>query len=163
MEIQFNANLTTALYLPLAKRSVLYLGTQLQHIAATNLFQNELIRYGGLQSLRGFNEESLYAATFSLFSFEYRFLLDSKTFMHLFFDQAIAKNPMATQNKITQPFGFGLGLNIASKTGVFSVTYALGKTNSSAINYSNGKIQSNIKSASTTTLPRHRLFRLCRR
>ena len=68
------------------------------------------------------------------------FLLDSKTFMHLFFDQAIAKNPMATQTKITQPFGFGLGLNIAIKTGVFSVTYALGKTNSAPINYSNGKI-----------------------
>jgi hemolysin activation/secretion protein len=138
--IQFNANLAAALYLPLAKRSVLYWGTQFQHIAATNLFQNELIRYGGLQSLRGFNEESLYAATFALFNFEYRFLLDSKTFMHLFFDQAIAKNPMATQTKITQPFGFGLGLNIASKTGVFSVTYALGKTNSAPINYSNGKI-----------------------
>ena len=138
--IQFNANLTTALYLPLAKRSVLYWGTQLQHISATNLFQNELIRYGGLQSLRGFNEESLYAATFSLFSFEYRFLLDSKTFMHLFFDQAFAKNPMATITKNTQPFGFGLGLNIASKTGVFSITYALGKTNSDPINYSNGKI-----------------------
>ncbi len=138
--IQFNANLAAALYLPLAKRSVLYWGTQFQHIAATNLFQNELIRYGGLQSLRGFNEESLFAATFALFNFEYRFLLDSKTFMHLFFDQAIAKNPMATQTKITQPFGFGLGLNIASKTGVFSVTYALGKTNSAPINYSNGKI-----------------------
>jgi hypothetical protein len=138
--IQFNANLAAALYLPLAKRSVLYWGTQFQHIAATNLFQNELIRYGGLQSLRGFNEESLYAATFALFNFEYRFLLDSKTFMHLFFDQAIAKNPMATQTKITQPFGFGLGLNIASKTGVFAVTYALGKTNSAPINYSNGKI-----------------------
>ena len=138
--IQFNANLVAALYLPLAKRSVLYWGTQFQHIAATNLFQNELIRYGGLQSLRGFNEESLYAATFALFNFEYRLLLDSKTFMHLFFDQAIAKNPMATQTKITQPFGFGLGLNIASKTGVFSVTYALGKTNSAPINYSNGKI-----------------------
>ena len=138
--IQFNANLAAALYLPLAKRSVLYWGTQFQHIAATNLFQNELIRYGGLQSLRGFNEESLYAATFALFNFEYRFLLDSKTFIHLFFDQAIAKNPMATQTKITQPFGFGLGLNIASKTGVFSVTYALGKTNSAPINYSNGKI-----------------------
>ena len=138
--IQFNANLAAALYLPLAKRSVLYWGTQFQHIAATNLFQNELIRYGGLQSLRGFNEESLFAATFALFNFEYRFLLDSKTFMHLFFDQAIAKNPMATQTKITQPFGFGLGLNIASKTGVFSVTYALGKTNSTPINYSIGKI-----------------------
>jgi len=50
--IQFNANLAAALYLPLAKRSVLYWGTQFQHIAATNLFQNELIRYGGLQSLR---------------------------------------------------------------------------------------------------------------
>jgi hypothetical protein len=138
--IQFNANLAAALYLPLAKRSVLYWGTQFQHIAATNLFQNELIRFGGLQSLRGFNEESLYAATFAMFNFEYRFLLDSKTFMHLFFDQAIAKNPMANQTKITQPFGFGLGLNIASKTGVFSVTYALGKTNSAPINYSNGKI-----------------------
>jgi len=138
--IQFNANLIAALYLPLAKRSVLYCSTQLQHIAATNLFQNELIRYGGLQSLRGFNEESLNAATFSLFTVEYRFLLDSKTFMHLFFDQAIAKNPLATYDKITQPFGFGLGLNIASKTGVFSIIYALGKTNSSPINYANGKI-----------------------
>lgn len=138
--IQLNANLIAALYLPLAKRSVLFLGTQLQHIAATNLFQNELIRYGGLQSLRGFNEESLNAATFSLFTAEYRFLLDSKTFLHLFFDQAIANNPMATNTKTTSPFGFGLGLNIASKTGIFSVSYALGKTNNDPINYSNGKI-----------------------
>ena len=99
-----------------------------------------MIRYGGLQSLRGFNEESLNAATFSLFTAEYRFLLDSKTFLHLFFDQAIANNPMATNTKTTSPFGFGLGLNIASKTGIFSVSYALGKTNNDPINYSNGKI-----------------------
>ena len=49
--IQFNANLTTALYLPLAKRSVLYLGTQLQHIAATNLFQNEFPDINQLYSI----------------------------------------------------------------------------------------------------------------
>ena len=49
------------------------------------IYQNELYRFGGLNTLRGFNEEELFASTKGQLTLEYRFLLDRNSNVFLFF------------------------------------------------------------------------------
>jgi outer membrane protein assembly factor BamA len=50
-------------YFSLAKRHVLKLSAGFETYYAPQVFQNELYRFGGLNSLRGFNEDELFAST----------------------------------------------------------------------------------------------------
>jgi outer membrane protein assembly factor BamA len=138
--VQMQAQVLASGYFQLAPRNVIYTMIHAQSIVGNNLFQNELIRYGGLKSLRGFNEESLNASNLGILTLEYRFLLDDKTFIQAFFDQAVAKSQASANTKTIKPYGFGLGLNLLTKAGVFSICYAVGKSSSVPIQFNNAKI-----------------------
>lgn len=138
--VQMQAQVLASGYFQLAHRNVLYTMIHAQTIVGNNLFQNEMIRYGGLKSLRGFNEESLNASNLGILTLEYRFLLDDKTFIQAFFDQAVAKSQASANAKTIKPYGFGLGLNLLTKAGVFSICYAVGKSSTAPIQFNNAKI-----------------------
>lgn len=138
--VQMQAQVLASGYFQLAPRNVIYTMIHAQTIAGNNLFQNELIRYGGLKSLRGFNEESLNASNLGILTLEYRFLLDDKTFIQAFFDQAVAKSQASANAKTIKPYGFGLGLNLLTKAGIFSICYAVGKSSTAPIQFNNAKI-----------------------
>jgi hemolysin activation/secretion protein len=106
---------------------------------ATQIFQNEVFRFGGQNSLRGFNEEELYATVRSVLSVEYRFLLDRNSHVFAFFDQGFYENS-ATSYYHDNPYGFGLGFSFGTNLGVFSISYALGKQFDNPILMRNGKI-----------------------
>ncbi|MEN9369331.1 MAG: hypothetical protein RI952_196 [Bacteroidota bacterium] len=138
--VQMQAQVLASGYFQLAPRNVIYTMIHAQTIDGNNLFQNELIRYGGLKSLRGFNEESLNASNLGIITLEYRFLLDDKTFIQAFFDQAVAKSQASANAKTIKPYGFGLGLNLLTKAGIFSICYAVGKSSTAPIQFNNAKI-----------------------
>jgi hemolysin activation/secretion protein len=138
--VQMQAQVLASGYFQFAPRNVIYTMIHAQTIVGNNLFQNELIRYGGLKSLRGFNEESLNASNLGILTLEYRFLLDDKTFIQAFFDQAVAKSQASANTKTIKPHGFGLGLNLLTKAGVFSICYAVGKSSTAPIQFNNAKI-----------------------
>ena len=50
------------------------------------LFTNELYRIGGFKSIRGIDEQSIYASTFGIATFEYRFLFEQNSAFLLFAD-----------------------------------------------------------------------------
>ncbi len=64
------------------------IGNQSGFIENENLFTNELFRIGGLKTLRGFDEESLTASAYSIFTLEFRYLFDINSYFHVFFDGA---------------------------------------------------------------------------
>lgn len=138
--VQMQAQVLTSAYFQLAPRNVIYTLIHAQAIVGNNLFQNELIRYGGLKSLRGFNEESLNASALGVLTLEYRFLLDDIAYIQAFFDQSVAKTQTSNYNKTIKPYGFGLGLNMLTKAGVFSICYAVGKSSNSPVQFNNAKI-----------------------
>ena len=47
------------------------------------MFQNELFRIGGLKTLRGFDEESIFASVYSIFTLEYRFILEQNSYYYM--------------------------------------------------------------------------------
>jgi len=113
-------------YFSLAKRHVLKVGAGFESYYAHQVFQNELYRFGGLNSLRGFNEDELFASTKLNYTLEYRFLVDRNSNAFVFFDQAFYENNANSYLK-DNPFGAGAGFSFGTKLGIFTISYAVGK------------------------------------
>lgn len=126
-------------YYPLAKRHVFKLANFTQVYVAPVYFENEAYRFGGQISLRGFNEEELYATSRSVFTLEYRFLLDRNSYVFAFFDQAWYENRSKTF-KTDHPLGFGVGFTFGTNIGNFAISYALGQQLNQSIILRDGKV-----------------------
>jgi outer membrane protein assembly factor BamA len=126
-------------YIPITKRNIIKVGVNFESYTSSTIFQNERYRFGGLNSLRGFNEEELFASTKLISSLEYRFLLDKNSNAFIFYDQGIYEDN-SLSFKIDNPFGVGAGISFGSRIGIFSISYALGKQFNNPIEFRNGKI-----------------------
>jgi len=60
---------------PLAGRFVLHLSVRSGILRTDHLFENELFRLGGINSLRGVDENSILTSTFTIGTLEFRYLL----------------------------------------------------------------------------------------
>lgn len=128
------------LYVPLAKPLVLMLGSTGQWLYAPQLFSNELYRIGGAKSLRGFNEQSIYASAYTIGTAELRLLFDRMSNIYVFYNQAYCRNRSVHVDTRDQPLGFGLGLSVASRNSTFTISYAVGSQYGNPILFSAGKI-----------------------
>lgn len=125
--VQFQFDFSGAIYIPIAKRNVLSVSNKTAGIFGKNMFQNEVFRIGGLNTLRGFDEESIYASSYSISALEYRFLLDKNSYFFGFFNAAYYEKRIINEFMHDTPYGFGTGLSFETKAGIFNITYALGK------------------------------------
>jgi outer membrane protein assembly factor BamA len=137
---QLNAVLQVAYFVPIPNRSTIMIKANGGHMRSENLFESEAFRIGGLKTLRGFDEESIYATMFGIGTIEYRFLLDPNSYLFAFFDGAYYENRSTNKRITDRPFGFGLGISFFTKIGVFSLNYALGKQFQNPIDFRAGKI-----------------------
>lgn len=135
---QYNLAFKTDYFLPLARRATIKLAIEAANIINPNLFQNELYRIGGINSLRGFDEESILASAYTIFTAEYRYLLDTNSFLTVFAQPAYFKNKGLGISDF--PLGIGTGINFDTRAGIFSLYYALGKQDGNPINLQRGKI-----------------------
>lgn len=126
-------------YIPLYKRHVLKLANKTLFYGAEKIFENELFRFGGLNSQRGFNQDDLLASTYSTTTLEYRYLLDKNTNVFAFYDISWYENPSNAYYNDT-PYGFGFGFAFSSNLGMFSISYALGKQFNNPILFADSKI-----------------------
>ena len=126
-------------FIPLYRRHVLRLANVTDFYLADEIFENEVYRYGGLSTQRGFNEDELFATTKTTTTLEYRFLLDRNSYVFAFYDQSWYENN-AKGYYNDSPFGFGVGFAFNTNFGVFSISYALGKQFTNPILFSNSKV-----------------------
>ncbi|HLW29625.1 MAG TPA: POTRA domain-containing protein [Brumimicrobium sp.] len=135
----FKSNLSLEVFIPITPRNVIRLANVSRSYYAPKIYQNELFRFGGLNTQRGFNEEVLYATTLTTFTAEYRFLVDKNSHAFAFYDQSFYEN---NSNNYVQdnPFGFGLGFSFGTNLGIFSISYAQGKQFNNQIQLRDGKV-----------------------
>jgi len=136
----YQAEVSFDKFFSLAGRHVLNLGGIGGYIYNPEIFSNELFRIGGLHTLRGFDEESIFASSFGIGKLEYRYLLEQNSFLFSFFNLSWYENKSRHTFLTDTPFGFGAGINFETKLGVMSVSYALGKQFDNPILLRNGKI-----------------------
>lgn len=126
-------------FIPLARRHVIRLSNRTRLYHAPEVFVNELYRFGGLTTQRGFDEEELFASSLTTLSVEYRFLVDQNSHAFLFYDQSWYEN-ISDGYYNDLPFGFGAGFSFGTNIGIFSISYANGKQFDNPILLSNGKV-----------------------
>jgi len=127
-------------FIPLHKRWVIRYQVSFDTYLAPTIFSNECYRFGGLNTQRGFNEEQFIATTKSVNQVELRYLLDRNSAVFAFFDQSIYENRSNNSYQKDTPMGFGVGANIGSSVGIFSLAYALGLEKNNPFDARSGKI-----------------------
>jgi outer membrane protein assembly factor BamA len=139
LQLQLNGKLDV--YFPIKNRWVWYIALKAGHIQATQLFENEIFRIGGLKTIRGFDEQSIYASTYGILNNELRFIFSKKSYIQLFFDIAWYERKLNSKTYLSDlPFGFGAGISFDTKAGIFSFNYALGKQLNNPLRFNTGKI-----------------------
>jgi outer membrane protein assembly factor BamA len=128
-------------FIPWGSRSTILLAADMGALkSGSNLFANELFRLGGYARLRGFDEESILAQYFSIFTAEYRLIVGGGSYISLFTDYAWVKSEDVEIPFEDRPFSFGMGLNLETKAGIFGMRTAVGSQRGNAIDFNNVRI-----------------------
>ncbi|MCB0429525.1 MAG: hypothetical protein H6585_02385 [Flavobacteriales bacterium] len=139
--LQAEFRLIAGVYVPVAKRHVLYGALQSgSKTGSEALFRNELLRIGGFRSLRGFDEESVWVSTYVILTGEYRLMLEENSYLYVFLDRSFYEARMTDRYLKDDPYGFGAGMSFDTKAGIFTIGYALGKQLQNPILFRNGRI-----------------------
>ena len=128
-------------FIQIVGNSVLHLGAQYGSVFGdAPIFKNELFRIGGLRTLRGFDEESIFASSFVIQTIEYRFLFNQNSNILVFAESAWYEYNGATSYNSDTPYSIGAGINFDTKAGIFSLNYALGSQKGNPLDLRAGKI-----------------------
>lgn len=100
--------------------------------------ENELFRFGGINSIRGFEENSLTANLFGVLNTEYRYKLSNSLYVNSIIDIAYYENRLLdTKNKLV---GLGFGFGVLTQAGLFKLNYSNGSSKDQPIKLSNSKV-----------------------
>jgi outer membrane protein assembly factor BamA len=140
--IEYRGILTSDCYIPVAGRACIKFGLNGGYIEDPSLLLNDLFRIGGLEILRGFNEQSIYVSQYAVGTVEFHYLLEQNSYLFVFYDQGWVRETLASsvQYFTDTPSGYGAGMDFQTKAGIFSLAYALGNGMGNPLNFSTGKI-----------------------
>lgn len=138
--MQYDTEFSGDAFIPTSKRSTIRIGQQAAYLIGTNLFENELYRIGGFRTLRGFDEESIFASFYTITHIEWRYLLEQNSFAYLFWNGAYYENRSNNKFIHDTPYGFGLGISFETKAGIFSLNYAIGRQFNNPIDIRTAKV-----------------------
>lgn len=99
---------------------------------------NELMRFGGWNSFRGFNEESLYADFYYYGSAEYRYLVGEQAFFDAFAQYGKLNNKLLEVNP--KLYSVGIGFNFFLPIGLMSFQIANGNQFGNEFRFGDTKI-----------------------
>jgi hypothetical protein len=125
------------------KKNAINLKSQNYFLQSENYLTNELFRFGGINSIRGFNENSLQASSFVSLITEYQYLISNGLYFHTITDYGFYEDK--TINKNSKLLGLGLGFGLVTKNGLLNFIYASGSSNDEAVKFSNSIIHISLK------------------
>ena len=144
---QYRLKLKLDKFFPIGSKSCIKIGTDIDRMIAPRIYFNEVLRLGGINSLKGFNEQSIFATNFNMLDIEYRYLLSSNSFVKAFWNGAYYEdNSYGKVKSSDTPWGFGIGANLETRAGILSIIYALGKEKNNKFDLRIGKIHFGISS-----------------
>ncbi len=120
------------------QRNSFYVSNHTAVLFSENYIDNELFKFGGINSIRGIEENSLRASFYSSIQTEYRYLLSADLYLHSIMDYAYVQNARLSRNNNIYGIGFGLGMQ--TKAGLLKVAFANSKTNEQSFRFKNTKV-----------------------
>lgn len=123
-------------------KNIAYIRIQNNYIKSTNYLKNELYRFGGINSIRGFAENSLQSNFMIGIMTEYRYLLSKKIYLNSITDYCYYENPFGINNEKVneQILGLGIGLAIETTNGFAKISITNGKPKNDEIKFYNTNI-----------------------
>lgn len=140
---QYFAQATADYNAPLNNKNLIYLKTQLYYLNSQNFVVNELQRFGGINSIRGFNENILQGDMYSFVMTEYRYIASENLCLHSIFDVGYYQDRATNQNNGL--FSIGFGAKISTSNGIFNIIYANGTEKSQNVKLSNSIVHVSFK------------------
>ncbi len=137
---QFRVKMAAATYLTLGRASVLKFAGAAATYESGNFFRNELFQIGGYRLLRGFDEESIYARRYGVFTTEYRLLSGKNSFFFGFVDAGLVQYKDLQAQFNNSYIGAGLGLVLETKNSLINISWGAGKRNDQPLDLRQSKI-----------------------
>jgi outer membrane protein assembly factor BamA len=137
---QFQVETEVSVFFPLGARWAIHTRNMSGHIQNQRLFENELFRLGGIHNIRGVDENSIYASSYTLGTLEVRFLFERSSNLYLFFDGGYYRKEIPEDRLDDTPISFGAGINLQTRAGIFTINYAVGRQFGNPVNIGNAKV-----------------------
>jgi hypothetical protein len=141
---QYQADGSIIGYINVYKNHIIKLSSQFGTVFGNTIYKNELLRIGGLRTLRGFDEESIYASTYIIPTIEYRFIFEKNSNLFVFTEGAWYEKNVVTGYLNDLPISLGAGINFETKAGIFNLSYAIGKQFNTGFDMRTGKIHAGL-------------------
>lgn len=143
-ESQFRVSSIFSYIFNLNFKNSIYLQNTSSVLSSDTYLTNELFRFGGINSIRGFNENSIDASLYTVLNTEYRYQFNEGMYLHSIIDFAYFENQTLLLKQKLYSFGFGMGLN--TKAGIFKFNIANGNSDDQDFSFSNTKIHLSLSS-----------------
>lgn len=123
----------------LNEKNYIYINSQNYFLKSDSYITNELFRFGGINSIRGFSENSLQANNSNLLLTEYRYLPTLNLYIHTIFDYGLFQDQTIKENskKVRNILSLGIGMGLATKSGILKIQIANGSINKGEIKFYN--------------------------
>ena len=109
-----------------------------EKLDSQNLVTNELLRFGGIESIRGFDQNSIFTNNYKLLNTSVNFYLNDTIYIYTLFDVANYQNKILSIDEFIYSGGFGF--SSLTKNGLISVNYAKGNTWGNSFKLKNAKL-----------------------
>ncbi|MEC8248410.1 MAG: hypothetical protein VX070_03205 [Bacteroidota bacterium] len=118
-------------------KNSIFLKLHLEELQSRAYLFNELLRFGGITSIRGFRENSLFATRLGVLCSEYRYRLSPSLFVHSVMDAGYFQDINSDNYQI---LGYGFGFGLRSNGGLLRLIYANGKNENTSFDFSQSKV-----------------------
>lgn len=133
---QFKIEATVSYIYDLDARNSIYIKNKTGYLNSDSFIDNELFRIGGANSIRGFNEQSIFTTNYTYFNLEYRLLTSEKSYLYTITDLGNLKINSKTEKII----GIGIGYLFNIKNSYIKLSTAIGKKSSQNFNFKESKL-----------------------
>jgi len=134
--------LKTSKVFNLNPKNSFYIQLQVQGIDSDSYLFNELIRFGGINSIRGFEENSINASRLGVLASEYRYQLSPSLYVHTIIDAGYFESPIVFDQKL---YGFGFGFGLLTDAGLLKFNLANGQIENQTFKFSDSKIHLSLR------------------
>ena len=136
---QFFLNIQASHSFNINKKNIIYINSQNYYLQSNSYIANELFRFGGFNSIRGFIENSLQGYFQTSLLTEYRLILSPNLYIHSILDYCIYKNKSSIEKAENNEklLGLGFGFGLQTKNGLLKLAVANGSTQNQQIKFYN--------------------------
>ena len=136
-----NLKLNTNYLFHFSERIQSNLNTKNNYLFNDNLQENEMIFFGGTNSMKGFLEDQFTATKLHILGIDLNYKLDQNMNTSIFYQKCFYEN----EESYSQLNSIGVGFDLKNNSGVVYLQYAIGISENQSFNFENGRIHIGLK------------------